>query len=232
MILFKSFSVVHFAQMFTGSIFPFWRVQLYTLYQTLHFIEENYLSSITFGLFIMVVVLARIRAQKLLRSHLKGEPIGIGGWLIFIFLSLIFAVRSYFGEIVQIATLFEPNRWIEIVHPQGIIYHPWYGKLMIAYFFFMCLQLICIIVLLVAMGLKLWIFRPLMIAFLSANLVVGIIGASIDYGVLIDIPFFYEKVQGHFFDDYIFEIIGMILSSAIWIPYMLRSKRVRNTFIY
>jgi MFS family permease len=172
-----------------------------------------------------------MKKQTFLETN-KKEVNGIGGWLIVVIISLIFAILSSLSYIINdLLVVFEPQIWIEITSPDGVLYHPLYGAIAILELVFYTLLSIFTSILLILMFMKKKVFRLLMLIYLTSYLILGTVIALITHNVLISIPYFYENMFNELQDELTTSILRTIISSAIWIPYFLVSKRVKNTFV-
>jgi hypothetical protein len=152
----------------------------------------------------------------------SNEPRGIGGWLILPIIGLIFTVCRFSLTLKTYVTLFTGPAWERLTTEGSPVYHPLSGPLLIfeaiGNLSFVCAA----IVLLVLIFLKHPLLPKMMIGFHVLNLVfVSLDGALASFTPLFAsaIPVITE------------ELTRSIISAAIWIPYFLRSRRVKNTFV-
>jgi len=155
----------------------------------------------------------------------KKEPNGIGGWLIVPALGLIITpFRIGLQFYLDLLPPLTPERWSAVTHPDSADYHPLWGPLIAfeviaaAAFFIFTLWL-------------LWLFFTkskrvprlviIWLALLPAIQVAGYLLAA-QIPAITAQPFGPEEAK---------EIVLSIINAVIWIPYFIRSRRVKNTFI-
>lgn len=152
------------------------------------------------------------------------EPRGLGGWLIIPLIGLIIApIRILLSLFQEYLPIFQNGSWDILIDPTSDYYHPLWGPLVVSEmvinigFAIFCGYLIYLFFA------KHRLFPKLYIIYLSTNLVFIISDtylASLIPGV-VD-----QRNSG--IDR---ELIRTITTAAIWIPYFLTSKRVKNTFV-
>ncbi|MDQ0300365.1 hypothetical protein J2S78_002812 [Salibacterium salarium] len=159
----------------------------------------------------------------------KSEVKGIGGWLIIVIIVLgIGLIYSFFIAITDGITILIPETWQEISQPDGLLYHPLNGPLIIFELIFNIILIVFIIVLLILLSMKKKIFPPLMIIFLLSHFIIETILAFATYNVLTSIPYYeMNELKTALYSS----LLGAIIGCAIWVPYFFVSKRVKNTFV-
>ncbi|MGY4689636.1 DUF2569 domain-containing protein [Salibacterium sp. K-3] len=159
----------------------------------------------------------------------KSEVKGIGGWLIIVITVLgIGLIFSFFIAITDGEVILNPVMWQEISQPDGSLYHPLHGPLIIFELIFHIVLVVFTIVLLILLFMKKKIFPPLMIIFLLSRFIIGAILAFASYNVLTTIPYF---EMNEIKTDLYSSLAGAIIGCAIWVPYFFVSQRVKNTFV-
>lgn len=153
----------------------------------------------------------------------KAEPSGLGGWLILPMLGLIF-LPFRLGVMLMTThyPIFSEGYWEVLTTPGTEAYHALWAPLLIFEILGNSLFLVFSIILLVLFFQKHQRFPKLMILFLAANL--AFIG--IDFFASDLIP----AVAAESDPESTKELIRTIVAAAIWIPYFLKSVRVKNTF--
>lgn len=149
---------------------------------------------------------------------------GLGGWLVLVQIGL------YGTLLLQVVQLFRytvpallPEMWGAVTSPQSELYDPlWAPTLLFELAVNVSLPLFCLYTL-VCMYRKLARVPRLMIVFYSANALFAIV----DYALLNLNPMARELVD----DNSVKDIVRSIFACAIWIPYFVRSIRVKNTFV-
>lgn len=150
--------------------------------------------------------------------------VGLGGWLILIQLGLYGTLIMLLVQIINYSIpSISPDIWNTLTSKTSEVYHPLWGVVIIFELLFNVLLFVYCIYILVNLYRKKSIIPRLMIIFYSASLVVGII----DYLLLSRIPAA-SKLQD---TNSLKDIYKSIIACAIWIPYFLKSERVKNTFV-
>ena len=157
------------------------------------------------------------------REERNRGPEGLGGWLIVPAIGLVltvFKILAYFG--VQVAPLVADGTYGQLTTPGSELYHPlWLPLLLLegggnGVLLAMALAAICLYFMR-----SRW-FPRMHIAFMLTNavlmLVLFFMGAKIP--ALMEV----HDVQA------VGDMTRGLVAAAIWVPYMLTSKRVRNTF--
>lgn len=149
---------------------------------------------------------------------------GLGGWLILIQIGLFLTIVLLAVQLIQqIVPIFTTETWELLTSKQSDYYHPLWGPVLIFELVYNVLFLLFSLYTVFAFYSKKAILPRLMIIFYSVSLVVGII----DYLLLLQIPMASELEDG----SSMREIAKSVLTCAIWIPYFIKSVRVRNTFV-
>jgi len=153
-----------------------------------------------------------------------GGVSGLGGWLVLVQIVLYLNLILLVFQLLQYnLPSFSPDVWGVLTSKDSESYHPLWGPVIVfeavanALMFFYC------ILLLVFFYNKKAILPRMMIIFYAAGLFVSIM----DYVLALQIPAIREMEDGSSLQD----LSRSIVSTAIWIPYFLRSKRVHNTFV-
>ncbi|MDR6726986.1 ABC-type multidrug transport system permease subunit [Paenibacillus amylolyticus] len=149
---------------------------------------------------------------------------GLGGWLVLVQIGLYLTMIMVLVQLFQYSlTALNPGTWEILTSDQSSFYHPWWGAIIIFEVTYNVLFFIFSIVTLVMFYRKKSVFPRLMIIFYSMSLAVSII----DYLLLLQIPIARELEDGSGLTG----IVRLVITCAIWIPYFIKSERVRNTFI-
>ena len=150
-------------------------------------------------------------------------PVGIGGWLILPVIGLfVFPVRVAISMLTDYLPIFRDGVWANLVTPGSEVYHRLWAPVIIGEMAFNLVFLVFDLALLYLLFTKSYRFPKGFIVFAIANLAF-IVG---DAAVAWQIP----QVAARGMEGLAGEIgrsLGVVL---IWVPYMLVSKRVRNTF--
>jgi hypothetical protein len=156
--------------------------------------------------------------------RIDNEPSGLGGWLILPMLGLLLSPLTVgFMLVSNFVPLVTSGEWRELTDPDGPAYHPLWGPLLglevAGNLFFIGYALI----LLALLFKKSHRFPMLYIAFQASNLV--FVATDMIFSNMI------PAVAAQPDAETTKELIRAIVGAAIWIPYMLVSKRVKNTFV-
>ncbi len=150
-------------------------------------------------------------------------PAGLGGWLILVGLGLITAPIRIAAIEFTILGLFFDGTWSAIANSSGKFYNPLLA-FMIPLEFIMNLAFVFGFIFLIYLYFtKSSIFPRWFIAIYTANLAFIFLDAVM---VTIAVP-----EQPLFDPDTTKEFVRSLGACAVWIPYMLKSKRVESTFV-
>jgi hypothetical protein len=148
----------------------------------------------------------------------------IGGWLILLAIGLVISpLKIGVTMIKDLLPVFVNGSWSILTTPGSHAYHPLWAPLLI-------FEVVGNMGTIVLCSIILWFFfhksritPQLIIAFLVINL--ALIGGDLLLSSLI------PSVAQHSKGGAIRELSRSVLGAAIWIPYCLRSKRVKATFV-
>jgi hypothetical protein len=158
-------------------------------------------------------------------SRAIDGPRGIGGWLVLPAIGLtISPFFQLFGLLTDVLPAFEKPTWEALTIPGGELYHPSTAALLS----FEVAANICLIVFSVYLIYLFWNKSrqtpDLMVMWIAATALV----IAIDTLWSMQIPFIADNMDPSFFKD----MIRSLVAAAIWIPYFMFSKRVKNTFVH
>ncbi len=155
--------------------------------------------------------------------HNLEKPSGIGGWLILPMLGLLFTPLILGTNlIINHYPIFAEDYWSTLTTPGNEAYHALWGPLIIFEVIGNLVFLLFSIFLIILFFQKRRGFPLLMIWFLSSNLVFLLI----DLLAAEQIPNIPSLIK----QNALKELIKSSISALIWIPYFMKSIRVRNTF--
>ena len=161
--------------------------------------------------------------QKTEKYIPTGVPYGFGGWLTLFRIGLLFSILA-FGKfiVVEIVPNFSNEDYKILTNPVSELYNPLYSTFIITELITNIFLLSFCILLLILCQLQKKLFPKLSILFLGLNIVF----------IVIEIAFlgYIDNAITDTFHENIFGIIKAIAIAGIWIPYLLLSKRVKNTF--
>ncbi|WNS46066.1 DUF2569 domain-containing protein [Paenibacillus sp. MMS20-IR301] len=162
--------------------------------------------------------------QNQTEYHPLDGPKGLGGWLVLIQIGLFLTLLMLAVQILQstIPSL-KPDIWGLLTAKDSELYHVLWGPIIIFEAIANVGQfLFCLFVLGMFYSKKSSV-PLLMIIFYGGSMIIGII----DYALVQQIPIVQELEDGSSVSD----IGRSVVTCAIWIPYFLKSRRVRNTFV-
>ena len=155
----------------------------------------------------------------------NNEPKGIRGWLILPALGLIFTpIQMGVQFSKDLMPALTAATWNALTKPESPAYHPLWGPLI-------SFEVVTNVVLFVFTLWLMWLFftkskrvPTLFIAWLLSLAAVQ----TIDYVLVAQIPAAAAQPSD---SEGMKDLARSIIAAAIWIPYFIRSKRVKNTFI-
>ena len=154
-----------------------------------------------------------------------NTPSGLGGWLVLPILGLLVAPFALGALLLTTyGPIFDSGGWDFLTTPGSEYYHPLWAPLLIFEIAGNFGLLVFSIILLVFFFQKNAAAPKAMIAFLIINFLF----VTIDLIAADFIPMVSESTE----DDAMEGVVRAGISALIWIPYFLRSKRVKNTFIH
>lgn len=163
---------------------------------------------------------------KLVRDSEKLE--GVGGWLWLPIIGLLFSIYEGYklftdGEII----LFKPELWVAFTTPGTAFFHSWWVPVIIFTAFLQIVIITFTVVALLAILKKKKFVPAVMIGLYVAGLVMLVMDTLIAV-------FFMPRISAYAADlvkaESLKKLAILVVVAGIWIPYFLRSKRVKNTF--
>lgn len=149
---------------------------------------------------------------------------GLGGWLVLVGIGLVLSPLRLLMEMVPIyADVFGNGVFGMLLDPDGAAYNPKLAALLVVEIGINVLMIAGAVIATVLFFMKHPVFPKVFIAFHLVTLVL-IVADALAVGYLI-------PDQPTFDPDTMKEIVREVAACAIWIPYMLVSKRVKNTFV-
>jgi hypothetical protein len=152
-----------------------------------------------------------------------GEPEGIGGWLIPPLLGLLLSPVRLLYDIVKLRALFQPATWAALTRPGSPAYHPLWAPITV---FEVATNgaLIAFTLVVLVLFLKRSRHVPmLMIAWQAIPIGVQVIDAILAAQIPALAHAHGAGTSGG--------VVQPVIGAAIWIPYFLKSRRVKNTFV-
>lgn len=154
------------------------------------------------------------------QKHELRSVSGLGGWLVLIQILLYFYMVVYLVQFLNMSLDFISGRWYPLTEKLSEFYHPLWGTILIYNLVFRIIFLLFIIFILIKFYGKKRIFPRLIIIFYIVCVTIDIIGFTLN-----------SQIYTPTGESYIQLFVRTMISSGIWIPYFMKSRRVRNTFI-
>ncbi|CAM3506152.1 MULTISPECIES: DUF2569 domain-containing protein [Paenibacillus] len=159
------------------------------------------------------------------KSYSLKPPVeGLGGWLVLVQISIYFSLITITALLItNVLPIYEPEVWEVLTDPSSPYYDAMLAPLILFETVMNVLFVIGLIVALVMMYSKKRAFPKWMIGYIIASLLFGIA----DFAVASQIELLAETDDGQSAT----QIVRSMIYACIWIPYFIRSERVRNTFV-
>ncbi|PWK46344.1 DUF2569 domain-containing protein [Pleionea mediterranea] len=160
----------------------------------------------------------------------KIKPEGIGGWLVLpVFGLLITPIVFGFEFINVILPTFDEKIWTALTTQGSSAYHPVWAPYLIFLSVARAFMALSAIALLVFLFKKRVIFPKLMIAFYTFTVAIAVSDIAVLYVFILDaFPHVATGIENEATQQFINALVIML----IWIPYFMKSERVKNTFIH
>ena len=150
-------------------------------------------------------------------------PQGIGGWLLLPVIGMfVFPIRALVSLATDYWPIFEKGIWATLTTPGTQAYHPLWAPVLVFEILFNIAFLAFELFLLYLLFTKSHRFPKMFIVFAVANLIFVVGDALIGNQI--------PAVAASGAESMAKEIGRSFIVVAIWVPYMLVSKRVKNTF--
>jgi hypothetical protein len=157
-------------------------------------------------------------------QSLPPQPPQIGGWLIVIAVALAFSLMQNLTQLPQVLGALGGPIWIRLTTPASPLYHP-YWKIAIIYAAITgCFYVVMNVVMLILFFARRRLFTKLTVALIPTIFILSLAG----YYFVGLIPGVAER-PAHITNGHL--LIGKFVALHIWIPYLLVSKRVKQTFV-
>ena len=151
-------------------------------------------------------------------------PKGLGGWLILVIIGVVLSpIRIIIFSAITFVPLFQDGTWTSLTSPESELYSPYWAPILLFEIGGNIFFAIAYIFLAYLLFTKSRLFPRCYIALAALNLVFMVVDAVGVSAAFPEIPLFEP--------DSTREIVRGVVSCGIWIPYMLVSKRVQNTFV-
>jgi predicted neutral ceramidase superfamily lipid hydrolase len=149
---------------------------------------------------------------------------GFGGWLVLVQIGLY---MTFFLQIVQLLQYSLPalgaGTWDVLTSKDSELYDPLWGTVIVFEAVYNVFFLVFTAFIMIQFYRQKASLPLLMIIFYGLSLLIGIL----DYVLLAQIPLAQELEDGSSIKD----LVSSLFTCLIWIPYFIRSVRVKNTFV-
>jgi hypothetical protein len=150
-------------------------------------------------------------------------PSGIGGWLLLVAVGVCLTPLRIAAEIVRGLRPLEPATWRAVTTPGSRAYHPLFGPLIVG-------ELVVNAVLLIWAGVLVYLFFTRRRAFpvaMIAFMIARVVAQVADAGVALMIPAAAARMGPATYGG----IASGVLVALVWVPYLIKSRRVELTFV-
>ncbi|HEY8156591.1 MAG TPA: DUF2569 domain-containing protein [Myxococcota bacterium] len=150
--------------------------------------------------------------------------VGLGGWLALVGLGLVISPLRLAAVLIQtFPPIFQGGTWEALTSPGSEVYHALWAPLLMFELVGNSAFILVSLILLFLFFKRSRRFPNLYIAYAVANLLFILCDAWLGSRVLPDEPMFDPDTAR--------ELSRSLIAGAVWIPYMLNSQRVANTFV-
>ena len=154
----------------------------------------------------------------------RRHPSGLGGWLIIVAIGLVVSpIRLSLSFLQTFASLFQDGTWARLTTPGSEKFHVLWGPLLVFEIVSNFIFIVGFTLLAFIFFRKSKLFPKTYIAIVLVNFCFIVFDAWFASFVLPDEPIFDVETTN--------EIVRSFVHVAVWVPYMLVSKRVGNTFV-
>jgi transglutaminase-like putative cysteine protease len=155
---------------------------------------------------------------------LRPQPSGLGGWLILVAIGVVVSPVRIAHGMYELSDVYSADLWHALTSPAGEAYHALWGPVLVVTLLVNLTVLAFSILLLVLFFQQRRTFPGLFIVFLIVTAVV----LTLDQASLKLIPALADEPPD---PKDLRDMFRSYVACAIWIPYMLVSKRVKATFV-
>ncbi|HEX9127079.1 MAG TPA: DUF2569 domain-containing protein [Methylomirabilota bacterium] len=156
-------------------------------------------------------------------STSQAAPIGIGGWLLLVAVGVCLTPVRMAVEIIRGLRPLEPTTWHAVTTPGTRAYHPLFGPLIVG-------ELVVNAALLIWAGVLVYLFftrqRSFPVAMIT-YMIARVVAQAADTGAALMIPVAAATMGPAAYGD----LAMGVLTTVIWVPYLIRSRRVELTFV-
>lgn len=152
------------------------------------------------------------------------EPQGIGGWLILVAIGLVVSpIRIAASLFLVYVPIFTDGTWQALTSPSSPNYNALWAPILIFEIVANMGFVVAYIGLAILFFMKSSWFPKMYITFALINIAFIIVDAWLGSMVVVDEPMFDPTTTR--------ELLRSVIATAIWGPYLLISKRAKNTFV-
>lgn len=164
------------------------------------------------------------KGDKTVSDAPSSEPNGLGGWLVLVAIGLVISPLRLLAFLVQTyPPILSDGTWDVLTTPASDAYHPLWAPLLVFEFIGNVAFVVVGFWLLTLFFLRSARFPKSYIWVALLNLAFIVLDAWLTTFVLPD--------EAMFDPETAMELARSLVAAVIWVPYMLLSRRVRNTFV-
>ena len=152
-----------------------------------------------------------------------ASPSGIGGWLLFVAVGVCLTPLRLAAEILHGLRPLEPATWHAVTTPGTRAYHPLFGPLIVGELVVNAALLIWAVMLVYLFFTRRRAFPVAMIIFVIAR----VAAQATDAGLAMMIPAAAARMGPATWGT----LAAGVLVALIWVPYLIKSRRVEATFV-
>jgi hypothetical protein len=165
-----------------------------------------------------------IKPEPPVRVHVgRGEPVGLGGWLALMCFGLMVSpIRLGLFLFQTYVPIYKNGTWHSLLDSASDSYHPALAALLMAELVVNFIFIVLSIWLLTLFFRKSRRFPRHAIALYAASAIFIFADSAVLSSMGFDVSLDPDNIR---------ETVRAIIGASVWIPYMLVSKRVKNTFV-
>jgi hypothetical protein len=166
-------------------------------------------------------------AAEILKDAPPAIPEGIGGWLLMPLAGLFVMLFLRVESIIKILPSFAPENWKILTSPVSPGYHWAWAPVMITEQVADIILLVLGIVLIILLFRKKKAFPKLIIGYYLLDMIAvvcGVLGIAAISAKQVEMPKLFSPENCR-------QILHGSIWAIIWIPYFIKSRRVKNTFV-